>query len=196
MPVLKANVGGVWVPISAGPSQSTVGLEAAKPVVPVLGQMRYFATDTKRDWLYDGTGWIVMGEPVQSYTPSFGTFTGTSTATYQRSNGLVDFVVHFTLSSAVDGPVTMTLPFAGALNHRDWGHLVLLSAGVNVWAGALDTISAGNSAVGLLTTFAQAPYQVYNSVNRGGGPGGVPFVWKAGDFIQASGRYRMNSRYS
>src|SRR5262245_37342198 len=68
------------------------GTEAARPAgVP---GMRYFATDTKREFLYDGTGWVVMAEPAQTYTPALTGITlgnGTLTGRYHRSDGWCDF---------------------------------------------------------------------------------------------------------
>ena len=40
--------------------------------------LRIFETDTKRELRYDGTGWIIMAEPAQTFTmavtPSAGAF--------------------------------------------------------------------------------------------------------------------------
>lgn len=83
--VLKALINGAWVNIPAGmdevwisPTEPTnpgielwydtdepgatgsFGLEAARPTTPAA-PMRYFATDTRRDWLWDGVSWKING---------------------------------------------------------------------------------------------------------------------------------------
>jgi len=91
MPTLKAKVGGVWVPVGGGsgggaeeveigpsaPTDASIelwvdsdaippaavppyGLHASRPAAPYPG-FHYYATDTKRDWLWDGTAWQLVG---------------------------------------------------------------------------------------------------------------------------------------
>jgi hypothetical protein len=57
MGVLRIKVGGQWVDVGVG-GGSLGGLEAARPAAStLLAGFHYFATDTKRDWLCDGTAW-------------------------------------------------------------------------------------------------------------------------------------------
>ena len=107
------------------------GPEAAKPVSSAT-PLRYFATDTRRDWLYDGTGWIVMGEPMQNYTPTLGNVTlgtgGSTTGNYHRCDGWCDFTMDFSLGAggALTGQPSMTVPIAAAPVQR-YQFAVLLS---------------------------------------------------------------------
>ena len=117
--VLTKNSGTSYDTIWTTLIRTTSGVEAAKPTVPAAGS-RYFATDTWRDWLFDGVGWIIMEEPWQTFNSVIGATTGTITTvgaksfTYRRSNGNLFWdadVIVTTIGSAA-GALSMTLPFA------------------------------------------------------------------------------------
>jgi hypothetical protein len=108
----------------ATPAPSS-GLEANKPAAATaLAGLRYFATDTLRDWLCDGVGWIIMSEPpvtsfVPAVYPSGGAFTlGANTFSYRRSNGNVDWSSDVTITNNGNGTgvIVMSLPFGCAYN--------------------------------------------------------------------------------
>lgn len=158
-----------------------------------IGQ-RIFETDTGRELTYDGTGWIIMAEPAQSFTPSFSNTTpgnGTRSGSYHRSDGWVDFTASFVLgsTSAVSGSVGLTLPIAGtglvsdqlrvALTDTSAGQIYQGRVNANNTAPTLYHALVSGSLVGLTTLSATAP-----------------FTWAAGDAIEVSGRYAMATRYS
>jgi hypothetical protein len=158
-----------------------------------IGQ-RIFETDTGRELTYDGTGWIIMAEPVQSFTPSFGNVTlgnGSRTGLYRRSDGWLEFVAYIVLgsTSSVGGSVTLTLPVT-ATN--------IVSDQLRV---ALTDTSAGQIYMGRANANATAP-TIYYALVSGGLVGlntlsaTAPFTWAAGDAIEVSGRYAMATRYS
>lgn len=83
--------------------QAPYGLEAARPVAPGL-PMRYFATDTKRDWLYDGTQWVRTGV-IASHSLS-STFTSTGVQVMQDEG----------LTVTIDEPVGRLLKVTISVN--------------------------------------------------------------------------------
>ncbi len=108
----------------ADPLFLNAGLEAAKPAaVAALAGRRYFATDTLRDWLCDGTGWIIMSEPtITTHAPNLvanaGTLTtvGAQSFRYSRSCGWVRWGASFaiTTNGTGAGSLGFTLPVATA----------------------------------------------------------------------------------
>ncbi len=152
MGVLRVRAGGTWVDVGGGsdpiwvdPSAPTDpsyelwydtdanaslatsgGLDGSKPAAaPALAGMHYFATDTGRDWLCDGTGWIVMSEPDQPWVVtttnvSFGGGGGSVNSTFHRSDGYCDALLIMGLGSSTSGSIgtgpTFTLPRASHAN--------------------------------------------------------------------------------
>lgn len=210
MGVLYAKVGGAWVPalgpneVFVGSDQPTdpdvelwydtddpglsggVGLEAAKPAAPPVGT-RYFATDTLRDWLWDGTGWIIKAEPEVAWTPTWTNVTlgnGTSVGRYHRSDGWIDFWASFNLgsTSAMGTAPTLTLPISPR--------------------SAEQTFSGSASQIGVartpclteVLTGTTLKVRVANT-NADVAPT-VPFTWGTSGSLFVHGRYQMASRYT
>lgn len=158
------------------------------------GRVVYNLT-TQRLERYDGTGWIIMGEPVQSYTPTLAGWSignGTRVGTYHRSDGWCDFTAVITAGS--------TTTFAGATV----GLPIAYATGVEFETcivGMLDS-SAGLRYPGITlpastTTLTIAAIQV-NGTYAGPEVGLstiIPFTWATGDWITVSGRYRMSTPY-
>ena len=155
-------------------------------------------TDAKRLWLWDGTGWIIMYEPVQQYTPVWTNLTlgtgATNSINYNRSGGYMDFVLVTLLGTggAVSGSVSFTLPFNVRQVRRYQLDVTLLDGGVNNYRGVnesadgVNTVSvyatAGNAATGLEVAQVLAA--------------ATPFVWNAGDGIFVAGRVPLFNIYS
>lgn len=152
-------------------------------------------TDTDRVLYYDGTGWICLMEPVQTYTPTLTNATlgnGTITGIYHRSDGYCDFRVTFTLGStstmgtdpAVSLPVATNLIAENelAIEALDVSpvvrypghHLAVAGGGTTVTAQALGA-GANVFATSITAT--------------------VPMTWATGDVLYVGGRFRMNTRY-
>lgn len=223
MGVLKARVGSSWQAIGTGIGEvfvgpndpgtnvgielwydsddnsvitaSTVGYEANRPAAtPANIGLHYFATDTLREWICDGTGWIIMFEPNQTWNPTFTNFTlgnGTIQAHYKRENGWCDIQGLCTLgsTSAMSGDLRISLPF-NALNDNVTyykGHA--LQTGVNEFPCFIASNVPNTFAIRSLNvagTYAvQAPFSA-----------SVPFTWTTGVQFFFAGRYPMASRYS
>ena len=168
------------------------GLESAKPTTPTT-PTRYFATDTKRDWLWDGTGWIIMGEPPVTWTPTFTANltlgAGSSVGNYRRSDGYIDIRGLFTFGAGTTitaGVLSLNLPipFAEILINQ---LTVAFTDGSTYYGGFV-----GNQVQpGFYATSASGAYSTLAVLTAT-----VPFTWASGHQIHFSGRYRMNSRYS
>lgn len=190
MGVLRARVGGSWVDIGVAGPLPMYGLESAKPATPTQPGYQYFATDTKRLWLWDGTGWIIMQEPpIGTHVPTVAqgaTNNIAKTMSYSQHYRRGGWA-HWAFRIALTGPgtagaaVSVTLPFtaqaAGTV------------AGMGfVYSGALDTVAVSVN-VGICD-FA---------CDRGGGSGwgNVPSIALAsGNILSGSIDYLMASPYS
>lgn len=166
---------------------------------PVDG-MWIHRTDIDTVKYYDGTGWVIVAEPWQSYN----TFTatnvtlgnGTKTGRYRRSLGSVQFELDLTFGSTttlgtVGNPVSFSLPMnvTDSVSHRYLvGYLYDSSAGVlcpSFW------FTAVNGAT-LTPTYLYSITQVQNN----GVYAGAPWTWGSGDQIRISGTLPMSSMYS
>ena len=159
-----------------------------------VGQ-RIYETDTGCELLYDGSGWVIMSEPEQTWSPSFasGVTAGNgvwSATGMRRSNGWCDWWGTFTLGSTtavsgfivVNNPVTMAAmpPFVVSAEAAHSGAYYPLVGG-----------AGGTSSVGLYAQGASGTY-----VATTGTSGTIPFTWATGDVLKMWGRARMGSRYS
>ena len=157
-----------------------------------VGQ-RIFESDTGRELMYDGAGWVIMSEPAQTQTGTiFSGITGGSTtasASYRRQDGYCDFdaVLSFGASPSAISGLQYNLPMSAA-------------SSANVAVGSLDDFGVqAYPIVPLWGASAIALWALDASV-AAGRIGGVssffPFSFGNGDVIRIAGRYRMASRYS
>lgn len=146
--------------------------------------------------MYDGTGWVIMSEPAQSYTPALTNITagnGALAGMYHRSDGWCDFHATFTLgsTSAVSGSVTIGLPKATA--GIGFGQLSVgfydNSAGLSS-LGVAYVVSATGTAVSVFAANSNTTYVGISPLASN-----TPFTWATGDIIDVAGRFRMNTRY-
>lgn len=167
---------------------------ATRPASPYNGLLIY-ETDTRREMLYDGTGWVIMSEPQQTFIPAFnaGITVGNGSfirGDYKRSDGWVDFLVTFQCGSttAITGSLSVLLPFTpfNLVYGQIHAEFTDVSAGLQYQATTNDSYPT--------TIFAINTNSVYSSNN--GMSAGVPFTFAVSDTINWSGRYRMASRYS
>ncbi len=151
-----------------------------------------YETDTDRRLEYDGTGWVIMAEPWQTYTP---TLTGMAIGTggsasnvmsYHRSDGCLDFQWAATFgTSGATFPTNPTFSLPVAMTDAEVGFLATyVDGGVARYAGI-----ATSNALGSL--FLQVFGAAYTGLTTT-----TPFTWGAGDHIHVRGRYRMTTRYS
>ena len=177
------------------------GLEANRPAAgPGYTGLRYFATDTLRDWLCDGIGWIIMREPEQTYVPTLagftlGTTSSVNTGRFNRSNGWCDFDVSIVLGAggAMPGTPSFTLPKAPKTVNRYQFPVRLLDSGVDNYRGMHEALGAGTTAMNVYMTGGLSQ----NGVERAAifSPS-LPFVWGQNDGIYVGpGRYQMQTPY-
>jgi hypothetical protein len=150
-----------------------------------------YESDTSRTYRYDGTGWIIMGEPAVALTPTFTNVTvgnGTLIGSYHRSDGWMDLKVQFTLgtTSAMGSSPTLTLPvaYANGLEIDTTQNVLMYHLGQR-WYGA--PAAAGPTAIVLNSVGAANAVSVTAT---------VPFTWGSGDILAASFRYQMVTPYS
>lgn len=157
---------------------------------------RIYELDTNRELLYDGTGWVIMSEPAQSYTPSLTNMTlgnGTVAGSYHRSDGWCDFTAAFTLgsTSAVAANAAISIPVA-YFDGTEFESLPVFMYDSSVTTRYYGhTYAANPSLIGLVADASAAAHITGAIVS-----GTVPFTWATGDIIKVSGRYRMTTRYS
>ena len=181
--------------------QPTAGTEATKPAVPV-GPMRYFATDTRRDWLWDGSGWVVMGEPAQAYTPtttsiSFGSGAAVS-AFYHRCDGWCDVSIYTSFGTTSAGVITAagptwTVPFTG--DPSEAGTQTVGSATLYDASGANQALAPYMQTASLVEPRIPVVNGVYVS-GLAQVTNTIPVTIAVNDYIRIKLRYRMASRYS
>lgn len=180
------------------------GIAAARPgsgggAPPATAGSIYYATDTETLSQYDGTGWVILSEPVTAWTPTVSGLTiGNgfwSTSHYHRSDGWCDFYARFITgtTTVITGRLLIDLPIASSIATRQSQFAVgfydsggsfypgcssLTGTVTNFWADAVNT--AGN-------------YAIANALTPT-----VPLAWGVGSghVIDVSGRYPMTTRYS
>lgn len=163
----------------------------------------FYATDTQTLSVCDGTGWTIIDEPPQSWTPSFGANITVGNGTfsnnfYRRSGGLCHYQFKFTLGStsavgASGGTSTFALPFTpNAVTYNMPAVAYQDNSAAQAYAG-----TSGN---GANSANMQLYYwSVVGSTLQLNGPGIIntaPFTWAVSDTIEVQGWFRMNSRYT
>lgn len=191
---LRASTVGRW---GHGPQ----GLSSQRPAASAdLDGVIYWATDTDTLSWCDGTGWIIIYEPAQTYnTFSMNNVTlgdGTRAGWYRRSCGSIDFQLALTFGAsttlgAIGKPVQFLLPVnvtptksAGFLV----GYLIDASGGQvspSYWVSGVDSNA--------LTPYYMA---TVTQINNNGVYAGAPWVWQVNDEITITGRLTMSSPYS
>jgi hypothetical protein len=152
-------------------------------------------TDTDRVLYYDGTNWIILMEPTQSYTPTLTNLTlgnGTLTGTYHRSDGWCDFAVSVTFGSTttMGTDPTIGLPVAANLIRENELSVAMIDVSpVNRYTGHNIASAGGGSTVVVQALSAGA------NVFAASITATVPMTWTTGDVLYVTGRYRMNTRY-
>ena len=151
-------------------------------------------TDTDRRMEYDGTGWVIMAEPAQSYTPTLTNGTlgnGTLSFSYHRSDGWCDVYGTFTLgtTSAVSGLLGFSLPVAatstasaveGTILIQDTGSDLFLGVGFLASTTVLSVYASNSAGTYALVTATSST---------------IPMTWATTDVVNVGIRYRMGTRY-
>jgi hypothetical protein len=157
--------------------------------VPVAGMLVYLTTPDQVT-LYDGTGWVILSEPPQTWSNPFTGITGGSpsfTGWYKRGDGLCTFRGRLTLGGTPSAfAPALALPIAGETNAigRNTFLIGLNAAGGNT-PGLID--GAGT----ILAMNASSTYVGATALSTT-----IPGTWASGNWIDVFGTYRMASRYS
>ena len=171
-------------------------LSSARPTGADLyiGQL-IFETDTKRLLQYDGTGWIILSEPLNTWSTSasWGGISGggpSYVGDYHRSDGWCDFrcSVTFTSAPTISGLIVILPMTPGYVPHAALAVTAYDNAGTLYLGYNAASVSAS---VGLAVWTASGTY-----LTGAGISGAAPFSFGSGDAIEASGRFRMANRYS
>lgn len=154
-----------------------------------------YETDTDRLRMYDGTGWIILREPWQSWTPTWGGITlgsGTSTGRYKRVNGDVEIEARLTLSSTtMTGPMTLTPPI-NAADAAAFDNLKVIYSDASLSAASIGhAAGASTSSIALYAINSAGTYVTTAAISTT-----VPFTWANSDIVYVHGRYRMTTIYS
>lgn len=205
--VLRVKVNGVWTDIGTGSnvrSFATVAERDAQWTVAAAAGGFAYITATKTLYFSDGTGWIIMSEPSQSYAPtltniSFGS--GFSHAgNFQRSNGWCTVNVLTNMGATSAGVITAPGP--------TW----TLPAGITAYdPGASSFVVAGgcflydaNGAIQQLTPFMQTTAKMEPRLLLVSGTAAaalqqvtntVPITIQAGDFFNLKYHFQMGTPY-
>lgn len=169
-----------------------VCLSTTRPAGAALyNGLEIWETDTQRSLRYDGTGWIVMSEPAQTFTVTGAGWTlgnGTFTGVSHRSDGFIDVNYRFLLgtTSAITGRFSVALPVAAS------GLTFLLSG--NMYGGGNEypaMIGTDGSNLYIDAIGAAGAYALWAPLSAT-----IPFTWASGNEVRAATRYRMATRYS
>lgn len=149
--------------------------------------------DTQQVKLWDGTGWVIMSEPSQAWTPAWhaGVTVGNGTwqnASYHRSDGYCDFQGTFVMgtTTVVTGQYQLNLPVAAFETSAGqiWAEAGLSGTFYMLWAGLIGTTFVAFNAL-VIGTY----------VSDVGTSASIPHATAAGDAFRVAGRYRMSTRY-
>jgi hypothetical protein len=229
MGVLRVKVGGNWVdvggsndPLWVDPlapsdpnyelwydtgassmiSSAGSGPEASRPAASTLTSgLHYFATDTGREFVCDGTGWICLYEPLQTYAPattniSFGAST-TIGGKYVRRAGRCIGKILFYMGASGTAAVMGTGPLLGVpfppatdlgFNDSDGGNSVMIydATGPRFYG----TTYQSGSNLGIQAFTVSGTAVIGSTVTAS-----VPMVWAFGDYMFVKFDYLMNTPY-
>lgn len=112
----------VTVSVVSWPSPATFTTSTARDAaitLPTAGMSAYLTTP-KQETVHDGTGWTIMSEPTQTYTPQIDQGATTNIAKtvtqarYKRADGWIQGALRITMSGAgtAGSAVTVTAPIA------------------------------------------------------------------------------------
>lgn len=166
-----------------------------------------YETDLFRLSFHNGTGWVIMSEPPQVYTPTATNITagtgGTLQGVYQRSMGYIDLQFYVVLGSSgfsVTGNPILSLPSASpALQPSTtlWlmqGLSILNDATGNRWYG--HTYHDSFNSVGITYGASTGTPSGNTAITAGGITANTPFTWTTNDHVHAWVRFQMAQRHS
>lgn len=159
-----------------------------------------YEVDTFRTLEWDGTGWIIMAEPAQTWAPTLTNITigngSVSVKTYHRCDGWCDFTLRVDLGSTsvmgTDPQISLPVAMVTANPEETWPVLLYHSS-----AGLPTGYFQGHTGGFSSSSFRIVALAVSGaSITSATVTATVPFTWANGDGILLSGRYPMITRYS
>lgn len=174
-----------------------VCLSNTRPPTPYVGQT-IFETDTQRMMYWNGTGWVILDEPIQDYVPTLTNIVpgtgGSVVGKYQRGEGYCSTSIVIVLGTSgfsVSGSLTVGIPFAYA-SGNEFENLPALFFDSSDGARVVAFCNAQTT-----TSFTMNPLRSDLSYAQTVGMGStVPFTWATSDTVAVSVRYRMANKHS
>lgn len=157
--------------------------------------MVIYETDTDRVLFYNGTGWVILAEPAQSYTPTPTNLTlgnGTLSCYYHRSDGYCDvyYDLTFGTTTTISGTLGLTIPVTAATQAGIVvGNVILNDNGTATYLGQAYLATTSRLDVGVVAT--GSTYGTFTALGAN-----TPHTWASTDFIHVGIRYRMANRYT
>lgn len=117
-----------------------------RPSTPVEGQYIY-ETDTDRTLVYNGSAWVIMAEPRQTWSPTItqgAAVAGTVTrGWFRRSNGFFEARLRWiaTAAGTAGNAVVVSSPLTLADLNDGGGSFNMLDAGTTIYAGYTESIN-------------------------------------------------------
>lgn len=162
-----------------------IGTTAARTAYAYAREgLRWYDTDLDAEYLHNGSGWVLWFQDWTAYTPTTVNFTGTVAASYQVIGATVNVRIRATLSAALGGQPTFSLP----INASD-GNPEPLGMG---W---LNDVSGGEYPCFIRKNSAStaAPYAINAASTNAllaNVTASIPFTWVSGDVIHLNFSYR------
>lgn len=156
--------------------------------------MRIYETDTDRELTYDGTGWVIMSEPSQSYTPTFTNFSSTSPTVdfrYKRCDGWCEVVGAYTFGASgtsVTGIMGISTPFTMHTATLLGADTLQCTAGGSV--SFVQVLPGTTTRVDLYALNAGGTYLTPTATSST-----VPGSWANTNLFRVAFRFQMSDRY-
>lgn len=157
----------------------------------------YYDTTNFRLYRSDGVGWIVMYEPLQTYTPALTNITignGTNSGRYKRFGGMCFVKAAFVMGSTSvmgTGPqmsAPKTMDVALGLNEADAATAIYYDATGGRGSGR--TFCVSGTTIGFLATNSAATYTIESQVTAL-----IPYTWTTSDLLTFAFTYTMATPY-
>lgn len=180
-----------------------VGTEVERQASGPVAGSRWFSTDKRREWLYDGSGWIIMSEAWRLFTPTgqagFTIGGGSLFTRFRRRGGECDVAIQFTLgtTSAMGTDPRFNVPFQAWDLTTIGGTPVMLhddnGANGGRYQGGLyaPTADQGDNDIHFGALNASGTYTTLLAITNA-----IPFTWAVNDYFATRFTYEMSSIYT
>lgn len=153
----------------------------------------YYDTSAKRTYQSDGTAWIIMSEPWQTYTPTLtswslgnGIIYGRSQRQFKKMFVEIDITWGSTSNFGGGANLGVGLPAKPIVERWEYGGFTYRSSS-SVYAPLIQRYTAGGS-TGVIVLYVMSSI---GQMNNGGVTATVPHTWATGDVMHISGWYEI-----